>query len=404
MRKRRVDFRRRALLMLSAGAGVCLAAGLFALTAGPANGGDGRGGEQRSGEYEIIAQNDLGMHCMNEDFAELMILPPYNTVRAQVIKRGREPNKVDSGITISYSIPSNTHSADKTNFWRFAEALFGVALPPDVGLTGNGMRGTMTHVGHAVWEVSGIPITPINDQGRLDPFPLATFVATKDGAEIARTQTVIPVSSEISCNLCHNTPGVSPETDILRDHDRLHGTTLEQQKPVVCAACHGDPALGMTGDPNLPMLSHAMHGAHATRMEGYGLANDCYACHPGFRTQCQRDVHFARGIECKDCHGGMAEVGDPARMPWLQQPSCGGCHARQGFEFEQTGTLFRMSRGHGGIACLTCHGSPHAITPTTTEVDNVQSMRVQGHAGVIDDCLVCHTRRPEDAFKHKLFD
>ena len=50
---------------------------------------------------------------------------------------------VTSGITVKYSVPGNTHSSDKTNFWTFAPQLFGAAFPPDIGLTGNGMSGTM---------------------------------------------------------------------------------------------------------------------------------------------------------------------------------------------------------------------------------------------------------------------
>ncbi|GMU37219.1 MAG: hypothetical protein KJ057_06380 [Phycisphaerae bacterium] len=359
---------------------------------------------QARGEYELIAQNDLGMHCMNEDFSELVILPPYNTVRAQVIQRRREPNVVTEGLTLRYAFPSNARSADKTNFWKYCPQIFGVALPPNVGLTGHGMTGTLDALPRdGVWEVSGIPITPFDDRGRLQPYPLVTIIAEKDGVEVARTQTVVPVSQEITCNLCHVTPGISTSTDILRDHDRLHGTSLEQSKPVLCAACHADPALGAEGNPELPMLSHAMHAAHADRMDQSGLDNVCYACHPGIRTQCQRDVHMAGQVECVDCHGGMAQVGDSSRMPWLEEPTCGSCHARTGFEFEEPGKLFRFSRGHGGVACLTCHGSPHAITPTLTAVDNVQSMRLQGRPGTINDCLVCHTRQPEDNFRHRLF-
>ena len=37
--------------------------------------------------YKIVGWNDLGMHCMNESFANLAVLPPYNTLWAQVIDR-----------------------------------------------------------------------------------------------------------------------------------------------------------------------------------------------------------------------------------------------------------------------------------------------------------------------------
>ena len=41
--------------------------------------------------YEVLAWNDLGMHCYDKDFSTFSILPPYNTVWAQVIEKGSPP-------------------------------------------------------------------------------------------------------------------------------------------------------------------------------------------------------------------------------------------------------------------------------------------------------------------------
>lgn len=354
----------------------------------------------------VIGANDLGMHCMQPDFSELLILPPYNTIHATVIDRTHgSPELVTSGVTVEYAFASNTHSADKTNFWRFVQPLLGVALQPDVGLTGHGMTGTLTRTGNGDWSVTGIPIIPIDDNGRENPYPLATVTVRSGASVITQTNFVVPVSQELSCNLCHNTPGISPATDILRAHDRLHATTLEQQKPVFCAGCHADTALGAPGQPGVSAMSHAMHGAHASRVGSLGISNVCYACHPGVRTQCQRDVHLARGLNCTTCHGDMAAVGNPARRPWADEPRCGSCHTRAGFEFEQPGVLFRDSRGHGGVQCYVCHSSPHAITPATTGVDNLQAMRLQGMAGPLGSapgsCTICHNQQPTDPFPHR---
>jgi len=388
---RRLQWNRTILLLAvaaSAGAAAGLARG--SSSKGPADG------------MVVLAYNDLGMHCMNEGFSEIVILPPFNTLRAQVIERRPEPEILNEGdLTVTYVIPSNTHSADKTDFWTYSEAIFGEAIAPDVGLTGNGMWGTMILEEHAskYYEVTGIPITPIDDAGRLNPYPMASIVATWNGMT-ATTQTVVPVSSELRCNLCHTVDGISTATDILLDHDRLHGTNLVDQKPVLCASCHADAALGAPGDPTLPNLSQAIHAAHASRMDMVNLANTCYACHPGTRTQCQRDVHLANGVECMDCHGGMEAVGAPDRMPWIDEPRCSDCHDRPGFEFEQPGKLFKDSVGHGGVHCAVCHGSPHAITPALTDTDNQQAIIRQGYTGVINDCMVCHSVMPDDDFFH----
>lgn len=353
--------------------------------------------------HVVVATNDLGMHCMQSDFSEMMILPPFNTLRAQVIRRGGSPELVTSGITVSYELPTNTSSSSKTNFWEHEQDLLGVSLPADVGVAGFGMTGTMARFStRRDFAATGIPVTPIDDDGKENPYPLA-LVTVRDGSGnvLAQTQAVVPVSWEMSCNLCHNTPGQSVATSILAAHDRLHGTTLASQKPVMCASCHSDNALGTPGQPGVKSLSAAMHGAHAPRMAAAHLDNDCYACHPGFRTNCQRDVHAANGVVCVTCHGGMDVVGSEARNPWVDEPRCGTCHTRTGFEFEQAGTLYRNSVGHGGVQCVTCHGSPHAMGPAVTPTDNAQAIRLQGHAGVLNTCTVCHTSTPGDPFPHR---
>jgi len=358
--------------------------------------------------FAVLGYNNLGMHCMNQDFSEMLILPPYNTIRAQVIDRTHgSPEIVTSGISMEFSLPSNTRSVDKTNFWTYAPAVLGVNLPPNIGLTGNGMSGNMVRAaGLNYYTATGIPVTPIEDTGRENPYPLATITAKKNGVVMGTTQIVVPVSWEISCNICHKTPGISTATDILRAHDRLHATNLEASKPVLCAGCHADNALGAPGVPGVSNFSSAMHTSHAPRMAQAGLTNECYACHPGIRTLCQRDVHAARGMSCNDCHISMAAVGDPARNPWVDQPSCGGCHqaGHPTWEFEEPGKLYQDSRGHRNILCASCHGSPHAITPAITAADNVQAITAQGHPGKIDTCVVCHSSPPDDPFPHRRSD
>lgn len=354
--------------------------------------------------YTVLGYNDLGMHCMNQDFSEICILPPFNTLRAQVIQRGEEPRIITNGVTVNFRIPGNTTSVTKTNFWNYEDLLFGVQLPPDTGLTGTGMSGKLAPTGNRDWSAVGIPTTPLTDKFKNDPFQLSEIIVKNTrGKEIARTQAVVPVSWEINCNLCHNNPDVSVATDILQAHDRLHGTNLEHQKPVLCASCHADPALGAPGVPGVSAFSHAMHGAHASRMGAVSfLNNTCYACHPGVQTECQRDVHLPLGITCTSCHGGMEAVANPARTPWVDEPTCAQCHnaLNPRYQYEEPGKSFKDSKGHGGVFCAACHGPQHAVGPAVTAPDNAQAILQQGHAGTINDCTVCHTKRPDDPFFH----
>ena len=374
------------------------------------------GGGNTSASYVVLGYNDLGMHCMNQDFSRLCILPPFNTLHAQVIRRGKEPDIVTRGVDVTYKIPTNTFSVGKTNFWQWEQKIFNVDLPANIGLTGNGLAGNMVPTGNNDWNATGIPITPINDLGQLDAYPIADIEVSSQGKQLASTHAVVPVSWEISCNLCHpRETGGTPATpeqveyDILRDHDRMHRTQLEDRarggNPVLCASCHADPALGAIGVEGVSAFSHAMHRSHAQRVAPLISAgkNACYACHPGFQTNCQRDVHFAKGIYCTQCHGDMNAVANPARVPWVSQPSCGSCHQqrRREFDFEEPGKLFKDSHGHGNVHCAACHGSPHAIGPAVTAQDNLQAIEHQGFAGTISKCTVCHTSMPDSKFEHK---
>ena len=255
---------RRALASVAAAAAMCSVLGLSHSQAGPSP-----RAERAAMPMVVFGYNDLGMHCMNSDFSEIMVLPPFNNLHAQVIRRGGEPHIITSGVTVSYVIPANTHSADKTNFWKYAPALLGASPPPDVGLTGNGLAGTMAVTAQRDWEVTGVPITPIDDARRENPYPLATITVTQNGTLQARTQAVVPVSTEMNCILCHDRPGISTASDILQRHDELHGTNLMDQRPVLCASCHASNALGLAGDPNLPNLS-ARHARRPRQPHGGG--------------------------------------------------------------------------------------------------------------------------------------
>ncbi len=350
------------------------------------------------GAYILIGFNDLGMHCSNKDFADLAVLPPYNTFWSVLIRRGavgQAPEVVGGpGYRVSYEFPANTYSVGKTDFWSYEDQLFGVNLPDNIGLTGNGLAGEMGwHTDHFVAE--GVPLTPFDDADLVheQPFQLALLRAYDAQDQLlATTEIVAPVSNEMTCNACHvPQPGETVEHSILRRHDSEAGTDLVHQRPVLCANCHGSNALGLPGNPELKSLSQVMHEKHAEHTD------DCYTCHPGPVTQCLRDVMNTQyGMTCQDCHGDLLEVAtsiEQGRRPWLDEPRCGDCHGAN--YAEEPNTLYRNSdNGHGGLFCATCHNSPHAILPSREERDNRQVVELQGHAGTLRDCAVCHGVTP----------
>src|SRR5512140_3891295 len=99
--------------------------------------------------YTVVGWNNLGMHCTDADFSVLSLLPPYNTIHAQVIDPtgARVTDPVAAGITVTYEAIAdssgsiNTTSQGKTNFWQYVTPLYGGSPPVDVGLTGVRMPG-----------------------------------------------------------------------------------------------------------------------------------------------------------------------------------------------------------------------------------------------------------------------
>ncbi len=248
----------------------------------------------------LVGWNNLGMHCMDKDFSVFSILPPYNTIEAQLIVNGVLVTN-GTGYTVTYQAVAdptgsiNTSSAGKSDFYTYTPYLYG-ALNPDAGLLGWNMPGLGNTPQSMLFENSnspaagvtarvnwfraeGIPITPYDDQLNKNPYPLMRLIA-RDSANtiIATNDIVLPVSDEMDCRACHASGSGSaaqpvsgwvnnpdPEKDyrlnILRLHDDLqtvlhpadysaalaakgfnpqglYANVTVNGKPVLCAACH----------------------------------------------------------------------------------------------------------------------------------------------------------------------
>jgi hypothetical protein len=343
-----------------------------------------------SGPARIIAWNDLGMHCIDPDFSVFSILPPFNTINAQVMVGGQLVTQAGA-YTITYEAVAdpdgsiNSTSIGKTNFWDHVQALYGANPAPDTGLAGNSMPGLAnvpqpTHF-DPTWDwfqAEGIPLTPYDDSLAKNPYPLMRIVVrNSSGNEIASTVTVAPNSAEMECSRCHSSGG-SPEArpeggwvwnptaviddhlNILKLHDRHLGEATYDAalvttgygaaglyqgalagQPVLCAACHGTNALPGTGLAGFSPATEAMHGLHAGVRDETGTVLDdrvtretCYSCHPGTQTQCLRGaMGHAIGADgdfamhCQSCHGGLSDVGETGRVGWFDQPTCDNCHS-----------------------------------------------------------------------------
>lgn len=242
-------------------------------------------------------------------------------------------------------------------------------------------------------------------------------------------------------------PAKQVKQNVLILHDAMNKTTLMSNQPVLCASCHYSAALdlGHTGPTGAQVghkyLSRAMHQHHGLTIDGQVPSagnpaivsatgtSACYLCHPGQNTQCLRGVMATAGLTCENCHGDMLAVGGyynlkttgAPRNPWLDEPKCQSCHTGDAVNHLGTGiigtqaydpsdpaatpiiatntrfaennatTLYRNSTGMGGVACESCHGSPHAIWPVKAGAnDNIAAIQIQGHTGEISECTACH--------------
>ncbi len=444
------------------------------------------------GKWTITGWNNLGMHCMDDDYSVFSILPPFNTINVQLMDAQGHLVTNPAGLTLTYEAVAdplgsiNKTSAGKTNFWDYAPALFGANLLPDQGLAGKNMPGLANIPQPMDWDANfrwfnatGIPITPLDERQSTNTYPLMKLSAKNvAGALLASVDVVLPVSSEVDCRSCH-APNTNPHAmpaagwvntgdgkrdhrlNILLLHDEknlgsplyqqalldkqllsagLYQTVVQRGTPILCASCHASEALGTGGYPGVKPLTTSVHGFHANVVDWKsGLTLDssenrasCYQCHPGSTTKCLRGAMGSAvatdgtmAMQCQSCHGSMSDVGAVSRTGWLDEPNCQSCHTGTATSnngqivyhsvFDrpkhervavnatfatnpntpaQGKSLFRFSKGHGGLQCEACHGSTHAEFPTWTDNDNIASKQLQGHIGVVAECITCHATMP----------
>ncbi len=74
--------------------------------------------------FTILAANDLGMHCADQDFRIFSILPPYNVINAQVLRKGKEPQMMSpaDGVSITYKAVNSNFFSDLTDTNRAPDA------------------------------------------------------------------------------------------------------------------------------------------------------------------------------------------------------------------------------------------------------------------------------------------
>jgi hypothetical protein len=410
-------------------------------------------------KVKVLPFSDLGIHCMNSSYSIFSILPPYNVINAQIIqlKDDAKPELLDaSQVEVRYSAVAdrsgsiNSTSINKTDFWQNAEKLFGTALQPGEGLTGLYMPAdkpgaqTFSYDDKYKWfSARGIPIIPIDDEGNKNSYPTLQISAydKQNGALLANTNIVAPVSAESHCENCHitgsmaaNNPNVAWAKDddiviqslknILIGHDYKYKTTLQNETPILCSSCHYSAAADLKkqgpqgAQQGISSLSYVLHKVHGEWRNSQGksmfaligstVEDTCYQCHPGKDTQCQRGVMKNANVECKNCHGDSLAIAGVhplqtggsidfkndggMRRHWKDLPRCQSCH---------TGDAVRHLEGEGlvlnsdGLRLRQAYktGDPSASpllaeNPRFAENRRKLFKESKGHEGIA--CEACH--------------
>ena len=401
-------------------------------------------GGSGSASYTVIARNDLGMHCACPTFAGFLLLPPYNTIRVQVLKRGSDSvSVVSSGITVSYSIAEETTStlqADPyfSQWITYAPKLFpgyqpivnGVA----VGITGTGITGNAKYDSQSMsWIAAGIPAYPVTTGNKTldimtdplggpnrDPY-LTANVTVKDstGKTLGTTSTVVPVAFGGCCS-CHlklaaangypSTPAGS-----FQYLGKLHGQNTSKIDfsyidpdgdgvggPIRCSWCHWDPAMGETAAPGLPkvwpnykILPGASFTSANIKVSQYSFSDVLHR----FHTQdslvlSQYDANIA--TNCYDCHPGnnvncYRGVHKMKTAIW-----CVDCHGNlnqrvstgqlsQPWQESTLPTCYAPAKGI--TSAFTCH----ATVPQTTWTSGLFGYFINARGGMGSHAVLCES-------------
>jgi hypothetical protein len=253
-----------------------------------------------------------------------------------------------------------------------------------------------TVIGANWFSADGIPILPVDDAGRTNPYPLMRVQAVAAGANRTTASNVkgsvdivLPVASEADCRNCHN--GTDGRASVFAS---VRTYANGQQWPVATeATAPGPDKINNAAKINILRLHDAKWGAKYVT-----AANVQSPCRSGAESSC---LDNRRAIQCSQCHYSpaldLAQVGpidEPAvgvngrqqkrhasmsrvmhdnhgqytdlfpAMPLpggagrtLQaaadalQQTCYQCHPGK-----QTKCL-RGAMGGGGVVCQDCHGS-----------------------------------------------
>ncbi|MBK7407778.1 MAG: hypothetical protein IPJ40_06675 [Saprospirales bacterium] len=232
------------------------------------------------------------------------------------------------------------------------------------------------------------------------------------------------------CASCHTTdPGWMPATfDIHDNYYPLLGAHAQIAND--CVTCHnGD----YNNTPNTCAGCHIENYNQTTEPDHQSLqfSTDCASCHTedawapatwdhdGQYFPIYSGAHNGEWDQCVDCHTNPSDyteftcitchtnpetdnVHDGVGGYSYNSPACLACHPTGSADdnFDHNNTNFPLTGSHTTVACIECHASGYAGTPTACAAchtpDFDQTINPDHNTlGLSTDCAMCHTTAPD---------
>ena len=401
----------------------------------------------QNGTYVLMVNNDLGIHCTCPDSSLVSILPPANTLRAQVLynRPGEDPQIITDPnlIKIEYTVPFAdqlmqdpqylTYIDNANKLYPTQEGWAKVGRNNVNGISGSPLKtGTFTaKPEHNMWVAELIPVFPpkqpsggegtfkdaFGDTRQAFPRVTVTVRDAKTGAILAQNTNVTTPVAFANCCTCHReiykdkfgsypaNPLDSFRETMLKPHDAQHGTQLlkltQAGVPVRCSRCHIDPAVGGK-TPGYPVSIYPQ--AKGLKLPVPNKMTLSLALHQFHNSQSEFHSRFAAlGFKesCEACHPGKETVGCLRGVHVNTTPQgtkldfkCSDCHGDLNTRFT-SGQLADPWSFRTLPRCDQCHSNTGEwTTAQISSYNNIQFggafLNSRGHAGQKLLCTSCH--------------
>jgi PKD repeat protein len=243
-------------------------------------------------------------------------------------------------------------------------------------------------------EAAGIPMSPFDDAGRQNTFPLVRVEASAGGSVLATSDAVLPVSSETSCTNCHSSPGditaarsTAPAQALLNAGlpvvDRTADPLLNSSVPLLVS-------LEYAADINILRLHDLKHGSRYVKplADGSDVVHQSDPCVPtdgstgSASCLVNRALTQKQPIVCQTCHYTPAL--DLAQVGPVAGPPGSDANGRNQLAHETNSRV--MHNHHGKFTDL----FPPIPAPVQNPLTGAISNQVERVAALENNCYQCH--------------